>query len=83
MIARPGEALAQAAAPPPEEDVVATTPVEVLAVDQRFLTRFQRRYPRIASRVFLNLTRILSDRLEGANLRFLQARAATTRSATG
>ena len=38
--------------------------VEVLAVDERFLERIQRRYPRIASKVFLNLTRILSDRLQ-------------------
>ena len=45
-------------------DVVAGTDVEVLAVDQRFLQRVQRRYPRIAARVFLNLTRVLSDRLE-------------------
>jgi hypothetical protein len=43
---------------------VAAADVEVLSVDQRFLTRIQRRYPRIASKVFLNLTRILSDRLE-------------------
>jgi CRP-like cAMP-binding protein len=54
-------------------DVVAATPVEVLAVNERFLTRIQRRYPRIAARVFLNLTRILSDRLEQANQRFLAA----------
>jgi predicted RND superfamily exporter protein len=45
-------------------DVVAATDVEVLAVDQRFLQRVQRRYPRIASKVFLNLTAVLSDRLE-------------------
>jgi predicted RND superfamily exporter protein len=45
-------------------DVVAATDVEVLAVDQRFLQRVQRRYPRIASKVFLNLTGVLSDRLE-------------------
>jgi CRP-like cAMP-binding protein len=45
-------------------DVVAGTDVEVLAVDQRFLQRVQRRYPRIASKVFLNLTGVLSDRLE-------------------
>jgi uncharacterized protein len=45
-------------------DVVAADDVEVLSVDQRFLNRIQRRYPRIASKVFLNLTRILSDRLE-------------------
>lgn len=45
-------------------DVVASTDVEVLAVDHRFLERVQRRYPRIASKVFLNLTRILSNSLE-------------------
>ncbi len=45
-------------------DVVATDQVEVLAVDERFLDRIQFRYPRIASKVFLNLTRILSDRLQ-------------------
>src|SRR5581483_10093298 len=45
-------------------DVIASSDVEVLAVNDRFLTRIQRRYRRIASKVFLNLTRILSDRLE-------------------
>jgi hypothetical protein len=45
-------------------DVVAVDPVEVLAVNERFITRLQARYPRIAARVFLNLTRILSDRLQ-------------------
>jgi hypothetical protein len=45
-------------------DVVAVDYVEVLAVDQRFLQRIQMRYPRIASKVFLNLSRILSDRLQ-------------------
>lgn len=45
-------------------DVVATDHVEVLAVDERFLQRLERRYPRIAARVFLNLTHILSDRLQ-------------------
>jgi len=33
-------------------------------VSQGFLERVQRRYPRIASKVFLNLTRILSNSLE-------------------
>ncbi len=56
-------------------DVVAASDVEALAVDERFLQRIQRRYPRIASRVLLNLSRILSDRLQRANLRFLEARA--------
>ena len=45
-------------------DVVALDPVEALSVDERFLERIQFRYPRIASKVFLNLTRIVSDRLQ-------------------
>jgi predicted RND superfamily exporter protein len=52
-------------------DVVAVGDVEVLAVNDRFLRRIQNRYPRIASRVFLNLTRILSDRLQRMNEQFI------------
>jgi hypothetical protein len=43
----------------------AAEPVELLAVNERFLERIQFRYPRIASKAFLNLTRIVSDRLQG------------------
>jgi uncharacterized protein len=57
-------------------DVVAASDVEVLAVDERFLQRIQRRYPRIASKVLLNLSKILSDRLQRANERFFEARTA-------
>src|SRR5262249_10724093 len=53
-------------------DVVAASDVEVLAVDERFLQRIQRRYPRIASKVLLNLSKILSDRLQRANERFVE-----------
>jgi predicted RND superfamily exporter protein len=56
-------------------DVVASSPMEVLAVDERFLDRIQRRYPRIAAKVFLNLTRILSDKLERMTDQYLEARA--------
>lgn len=45
-------------------DVIATEDVEVLAVNERFLTRVKRRYPRIATEIFFNLSKILSDRLE-------------------
>jgi predicted RND superfamily exporter protein len=54
-------------------DVVAASDVEVLAVDQHFLDRVQRRYPRIASKVFLNLSKILSDKLERSNKRMVRA----------
>jgi predicted RND superfamily exporter protein len=56
-------------------DVVAATDVEVLAVNQRFLERVQRRYPRIASKVFLNLTRILSNSLERTTRQVVAASA--------
>lgn len=49
---------------PRSADVVALERTEYLVLDRGFLTRIERRYPRIAARVFLNLTRILSDRLE-------------------
>lgn len=45
-------------------DVVVREHTEYLVLDNGFLERIQRRYPRIAAKVFLNLTRILSDRLE-------------------
>ena len=54
-------------------DVVAVDDLELLKVDERFLERLQRRYPRIAATVFLNLTRILSDRLESTTERFAAA----------
>jgi CRP-like cAMP-binding protein len=52
-------------------DVVATEPVEALAINEHFLQRLQFRYPRIASRVFLNLTRIVSDRLQRMTERYV------------
>ena len=50
-------------------DVVAMGAVEVLVIDEDFLRRLRARYPRFASRFFLNIARILSDRLEDANRR--------------
>jgi predicted RND superfamily exporter protein len=54
-------------------DVIAVDRVDVLVVDERFLDRIQRRYPRIASKIFLNLTRILSDRLQRMTDQFISA----------
>jgi hydrophobe/amphiphile efflux-3 (HAE3) family protein len=45
-------------------DVVAVDALEVMSMDERFLARLQSRYPRIASKIFLNVSRILSDRLQ-------------------
>ncbi|MGE4092771.1 MAG: MMPL family transporter [Candidatus Binatia bacterium] len=50
-------------------DIVSTEEVEVLAVDERFLHRMQRRYPRIGAKVLLNIAKIISDRLEDLNQR--------------
>jgi predicted RND superfamily exporter protein len=54
-------------------DVVARETVETLVIDEAFLKRLRVRYPRIASRFFINIARILSDRLERANRRREQA----------
>jgi CRP-like cAMP-binding protein len=56
-------------------DVVASEPVELLAVNERFLQRIQTRYPRIASKVFLNLTRIVSDRLQRMTDQYVAAQS--------
>jgi hypothetical protein len=50
-------------------DVIATEDVEVLAVNERFLERLKRRYPRIATEIFFNISKILSDRLEAVQQR--------------
>ncbi len=47
-------------------DVVANEDVEVIAVNENFLNRMQRRYPRIGAKIFLNIAKILSDRLQDA-----------------
>jgi uncharacterized protein len=49
---------------PRSVDVVVIEQSEYVVLDREFLDRLQRRHPRIAAKVFLNLTRILSDRLE-------------------
>ena len=59
-------------------DVIAAEPVELLAVNERFLERIQLRYPRIASKVFLNLTRIVSDRLERMTNQYVAAQNSVT-----
>jgi CRP-like cAMP-binding protein len=64
---------------PRTADVVATEDTEYLVIDERFLQRLRRRYPRLAATVFLNLTRILSDRLETTTGELAsEARAART-----
>ncbi len=54
---------------PRAADVVAVTRTEVLVIDEDFLRRLRIRYPRFASRFFLNIASILSDRLEATNAR--------------
>ena len=50
-------------------DVVASTDLDALVIDEAFLRRLRIRYPRLASKFFLNIARILSDRLDVANRR--------------
>jgi hypothetical protein len=45
-------------------DVIANEDVEVIAVDERFLNHMQRRYPRIGAKIFLNIAKTISARLQ-------------------
>jgi CRP-like cAMP-binding protein len=45
-------------------DVVAAEDVQAMALNERFLVRMQHRYPRIGAKIFLNIAKVLSDRLE-------------------
>jgi hypothetical protein len=49
---------------PRSADVLASADLEYVVLDHHFLMRLKHRYPWIAATVFLNLSRILSDRLE-------------------
>jgi hypothetical protein len=57
---------------PRSADVFATETTEYLVLDGTFLSRLRRQYPRIAATVFLNLTKILSDRLERTTRRLVE-----------
>jgi hypothetical protein len=59
---------------PRSADVVVADLAEYVVLDVGFLNRLQRRHPRIAAKVFLNLTRILSDRLEDTTDQLAEAR---------
>ena len=50
-------------------DVIAVDDAEAIVVDERFLHRMQKRYPRIGARIFLNIAKILSDRLDDVSRR--------------
>jgi len=49
---------------PRSADVAAADDLEYLVLDEAFLRRIRRRYPRIGNTILFNLTRILSDRLD-------------------
>jgi len=49
---------------PRSADLTVSEPTEYLVLDGAAVSRIRRRYPRIAATVMLNLTRILSDRLD-------------------
>jgi predicted RND superfamily exporter protein len=57
---------------PRSADVIAVESTEYLVIDGHFLERLRRQYPRIAAIVFLNLTKILSDRLERTTARVVE-----------
>ncbi len=63
---------------PRSADVVTSSAVEYLLLDGDFLRRIERRHPRIAAKVFLNLTRVLSDRLESTTDELVALRQRTS-----
>ena len=68
---------------PRSADVAVVEDVEYLVLDETFLQRIRRRYPRIGNTVLYNLTRILSDRLDTTSSRLAATPSgATTETAT-
>jgi CRP-like cAMP-binding protein len=47
-------------------DVIAAEDVEAIVVNERFLSHMQGRYPRTGAKIFLNIAKILSDRLQAS-----------------
>ena len=83
---RRGDALGEMGlvrARPRSADVVVVSEAEYLVLDEGFLQRLQVRHPRIAAKVFLNLTRILSDRLERTTDELVDERSHTTEATPG
>jgi hypothetical protein len=63
-------------------DVVATEDLEYVVLDEQFLRRLKRRYPWIAATVFLNLSKILSERLETTTEQLAPLRATAIETPT-
>ena len=57
---------------PSSADVLASTDLKYLEIDWNALQRIQKIYPRIASRLFLNLSRILGQRLLMTNKKLME-----------
>jgi predicted RND superfamily exporter protein len=58
--------------------VVATRPTKVLSVDWVSLERIRRIFPRVSTRLFLNIARILGTRLSFTNTQLAEARRQTS-----
>jgi predicted RND superfamily exporter protein len=72
---KPGEIFGEIALIKPgprSADVLASTDLKYLEIDWNALQRIQKIYPRIASRLFLNLSRILGQRLLMTNKKLLE-----------
>jgi len=64
-------------------DIIVAEETEYIVLDAASLERIQRRYPRIGATVFLNLTRILSDRLENTTNQLVMATRAAKEAGAG
>ncbi|WP_447975238.1 MMPL family transporter [Nitrospira sp. Kam-Ns4a] len=64
---------------PRSADVVALEPAEVLALDYADLERIRRRFPYTGAKLFLNLARVLSERLRATTQAYVQVPAGGAR----
>jgi hypothetical protein len=65
---------------PRSADVVASEDLEYVVLDEQFLKRLKQRYPWIAATVFLNLSKILSERLDTTTGQLAPGETATVAS---
>lgn len=49
-------------------NIIAMEDTELLMIDERSLHKIRRRFPKVAAKLFMNISRILSDRLRAQNL---------------
>lgn len=58
---------------PRSADVIATEPLKYIEISWQNLKNMQKRFPRLASNIFLNLASVLGDRLVQTDKKLIEA----------